>query len=122
MTTTVLLRGLPDSQVPPLGISSSPDTERLGLILASLKSRPNHREIQHAIQALDEQQAQATAYDPDTQALIRAILGKLVVAVYAEALDGSLLQAGEIEAEADWWADIERSRTKVALYLIQSNV
>ena len=49
-----------------------------------------------------------------------AVLGRLVAAVYTEALDILLAEAIEAEAEADWWADLGRSQLRVAHYLIQS--
>jgi nuclear-control-of-ATPase protein 2 len=58
--------------------------------------------------------------DSEEEALKYAIVTKLVVAVYAEALDTYLTQATEVEAEAEWWADIERSRFNVTWYLLQS--
>lgn len=60
------------------------------------------------------------ADDPEEEALKHAIVTKLVVAVYAEALDTYLTQATEVEAEAEWWADIERSRLNVTWYLLQT--
>ena len=61
-----------------------------------------------------------SADDPEEEALKHAIVTKLIVAVYAEALDTYLTQATEVEAEAEWWADIERSRLNVTWYLLQS--
>jgi hypothetical protein len=58
--------------------------------------------------------------DPEEAAMEEAIIGKLSVALYATALDTYLTQATEVEAEAEWWADIEGSRASVALYLLQS--
>ena len=58
--------------------------------------------------------------DDEEQALKDAVLGRLVAGIYAEALDTLLAEAITAEVEAEWWADLERSRLRVAYYLIQS--
>ena len=58
--------------------------------------------------------------DDEEQSLKDAVLGRLVAGIYAEALDTLLTEAIAAEVEAEWWADIERSRLRVAHYLIQS--
>lgn len=68
---------------------------------------------------LDESKRLSPANDEE-EALKNAVIGKLLVTLYADALDTYLSQATQVEAEAEWWADIERSRLSVALYLLQS--
>ena len=58
--------------------------------------------------------------DSEEQGLKDAVLSRLVAGIYAEALDTLLTEAITAEIEADWWADLERSRLRVAFYLIQS--
>ncbi|KAH9991273.1 ATP synthase regulation protein NCA2-domain-containing protein [Russula vinacea] len=58
--------------------------------------------------------------DGEEQALKDAVLSRLVVAVYAEALNTLLSEAITAEVEAQWWADLERSRLRVAYYLVQT--
>jgi hypothetical protein len=58
--------------------------------------------------------------DDEEQALKDAVLGRLVAGIYAEALDTLLSEAIMAEVEAEWWADLERSRLGVAHYLVQS--
>jgi hypothetical protein len=58
--------------------------------------------------------------DDEEQALKDAVLGRLVAAIYAEALDTLLSEAINSEIEAQWWADLERSRLRVAYHLVQS--
>ena len=58
--------------------------------------------------------------DGEEKALRDAVLGRLVAAIYAEALDILLSEAINAEAEAQWWADLERSRLRVAYHLVQS--
>ena len=58
--------------------------------------------------------------DGEEQALKDAVLSRLVAAIYAEALDTLLSEAITAEVEAQWWADLERSRLRVAYHLVQS--
>ena len=58
--------------------------------------------------------------DDEEQALKDAVLGRLVAAIYAEALDTLLSEAINSEIEAQWWADLERSQLRVAYHLVQS--
>ena len=58
--------------------------------------------------------------DGEEQALKDAVLSRLVAAIYAEALDTLLSEAIAAEVEAQWWADLERSRLRVAYHLVQS--
>jgi hypothetical protein len=58
----------------------------------------------------------------EEQVLKDAILGRLVVGIYTEALDTLLTEAITTEMEAEWWADMERSWLRVAYHFIQSNL
>lgn len=71
-------------------------------------------------QAADDTYTVEAIGDEEVAALIEAIIGKLAVVLYSNALDVYLTQAADVEAEAEWWADIERSKGNVALYLLQS--
>ncbi|EKM79254.1 hypothetical protein AGABI1DRAFT_120679 [Agaricus bisporus var. burnettii JB137-S8] len=61
-----------------------------------------------------------TAADAEEEALKEVLIGRIVVSLYAEAMDIYLTQAAEAEAEAEWWRDIERSKWKLAWYLLQT--
>jgi nuclear-control-of-ATPase protein 2 len=65
---------------------------------------------------------QAEEQDEEEVALEDAIVRKLTVAIYADALDTYLAQAIEVEAEAEWWASIETSKLAVAWFFLQSTV
>ncbi|KAF9531473.1 ATP synthase regulation protein NCA2-domain-containing protein [Crepidotus variabilis] len=58
--------------------------------------------------------------DTEENTLEEAVVGKLAVALYSDALDTSLAQATQAESEAQWWADIEHSTLGVLLYLLQT--
>ena len=65
---------------------------------------------------------QTEEQDEEVVALEDAIVRKLTVAIYADALDTYLAQAIEVEAEAEWWASVETSKLAVAWFLLQSAV
>ncbi|KAH9841455.1 NCA2-domain-containing protein [Rhodofomes roseus] len=60
------------------------------------------------------------ANDDEEAALQKAVLGKLAVDLYAQALDVVLEDARRVEDELEWWADLERSSSSVALYFVQT--
>jgi nuclear control of ATPase protein 2 len=60
------------------------------------------------------------ASEKEEEGLKKAILGRLIVGVYGEALNTFLAEATHAESEAEWWDRIERSRMNLAWYLLQS--
>ncbi|KAI0917195.1 hypothetical protein AcW1_007547 [Taiwanofungus camphoratus] len=58
--------------------------------------------------------------DHEVALLRRAILAKLAVRLYGHALDTFLEEARRAENELEWWSDVERSSSGVALYLVQT--
>lgn len=58
--------------------------------------------------------------DPEEESLKQAVLGQVVLGVYADVLNAYLDQATEAEREAEWWDNVERSRYELAWYLLQS--
>ena len=64
----------------------------------------------------------APSGDPEEESLKQAVLGRVVLGVYADSLHAYLDQATEAEREAEWWDSIERSRYELAWYLLQSKV
>jgi nuclear-control-of-ATPase protein 2 len=58
--------------------------------------------------------------DGEEQTLKDAVLSRLVAALYAETLDTLLSEAIAADVEAQWWADLGRSRLRVAYHLVQS--
>jgi nuclear-control-of-ATPase protein 2 len=89
-------------------------------LLLSLKSTSSLSQINDIVDSLCDVEKSASGSDPEESALEGALLDKLVIAIYAEALDIYLAEAIQVESEAEWWADIERSRLSVAYYLLQS--
>ncbi|KAK0421809.1 NCA2-domain-containing protein [Armillaria borealis] len=58
--------------------------------------------------------------DQEQQALQRAVVNKVAVALYANSMDTFLSESIELEDEAEWWADVERSWANVFWYLLQT--
>ena len=98
-------------------ISPVPSPE-LDVLFSSLSPRDTTKYLQELERA--SKPTGAFAVDSEEQAQKDAVLGRLVAAVYTEALDILLAEAIEAEAEADWWADLGRSQLRVAHYLVQS--
>ena len=58
--------------------------------------------------------------DEEEVTLRRAILGKLIIGLYSQALNTFLQEATNAETELEWWSDVGRSRWNVGYYLLQS--
>lgn len=116
---------LPSSppRAPPAAVENAAK-ETLRSLLVTLSTPVSRSIIGDIINSLVELEhnsaSSITAVDAEEELLKRAVIGKLVVGLYAEALDTYLNQASEVESESEWWADIERSRQNVAWYLLQS--
>ncbi|KAI0632031.1 NCA2-domain-containing protein [Trametes polyzona] len=80
------------------------------------------RECIDALQTLEhhEQLLSAETTDQEEQTLRRAILARLTLGLYAQALSTYLEEASEAEAELEWWSDLGRSRRYAAYYLLQT--
>ena len=103
---------------------TTPKKENLRSLIASINRPLSHSATRDTLKSLeriedDDTTLSVTAADGEEEALKRAIVGKIVVGLYAETLDMYLAEANEVEAEAEWWADVERSRSSVVYYLIQ---
>ncbi|KAK0464521.1 NCA2-domain-containing protein [Desarmillaria tabescens] len=64
--------------------------------------------------------ANAGDKDQEEWALQRAVVNKVAVVLYAHSMDTFLSESIELEDEAEWWADVERSWTNVFWYLLQT--
>jgi nuclear control of ATPase protein 2 len=58
--------------------------------------------------------------DDEEVALKTAIMARVAVALYAEAIHRRLIDAAEAEVEAEWWSDNTRSQYNTFMYLIPS--
>jgi nuclear-control-of-ATPase protein 2 len=123
--TTHYIKDLATSAVPVVS-AAQPTLKKQNLqsLVTSLNQPLSHSETRNTLHALeliecDEITFSAAEEGREEYALKRAVIGKIVVGLYAEALDTYLAEAGEVEAEAEWWTDIERSRQNVTYYFIQ---
>ena len=118
---THLLRPLALSRPPsPAPSHGEPDPDIKNAtqdLLLALKSPLSPSLVERTVHVL---QPLAASPDPECAALGQAVVNKLVVACYAEAIETCLAQATEAETEAEWWADIERSPWNLCWYLLQS--
>lgn len=112
---------------PELSLSSTVDPSKdvLRSLFLSLSPPFSPNRTRDAIKYLQEDGQLVGEYAPrimddEEQALKDAVLGRLVAAIYAEALDTLLAEAIDSDIEAQWWADLERSRLRVAYHLVQS--
>ncbi|THH20087.1 hypothetical protein EW146_g1208 [Bondarzewia mesenterica] len=103
--------------------------QSLQSLLLSLKPPVAHARIDEAIQLLQNYESTRASTGVETlavqvseeeQGLKNATVGRIIVGLYAEALDTFLKEAMDAEVEAEWWADIERSSSKVWYYLVQT--
>ena len=113
------------SPQPPLSSTVVPSKDVLRSLFLSLSPPFSPNRTRDAIKYLREDGKLEGSYTPrsiddEEQALKDAVLGRLVAAIYAEALDTLLSEAIDSDIEAQWWADLERSRLRVAYHLVQS--
>jgi hypothetical protein len=134
ITDTLILSSSPSqwqtsqtSESPESSLSSTVDPSKdiLRSLFLSLSPPFSPNRTRDAIKYLQEDGKLVGGYasrsiDDEEQALKDAVLGRLVAAIYAEALDTLLSEAINSDIEAQWWADLERSRLRVAYHLIQS--
>ena len=111
-----------------LSSTVDPSKDILRSLFLSLSPPISPNRTRHTIKCLQELEDDnktmgkytSRSIDDDEQVLRDAVLGRLVAAIYAEALDNLLSEAINVETEALWWADLERSRLRVGYHLVQS--
>ncbi|KAG6820699.1 hypothetical protein H0H93_012752 [Arthromyces matolae] len=100
------------------------DKEALQHLLSALNQSLSPSLVEETVKALaqiEQKRGIAPAQlDSEDVLLKNAIVTKLLVGIYAESVDSYLSQATVAETEAEWWADIERSRWTLSLYLLQT--
>ncbi|KAH9846116.1 NCA2-domain-containing protein [Lenzites betulinus] len=104
---------------------SNGNKENLRGLFVKLEQSTSLASLQECISALQtlerhEQLLSSEAADPEEHTLRRAILARLALGLYAQALSTYLDEASEAEAELEWWSDLGRSRRYAAYYLLQT--
>ena len=118
-----------------IGESNTIKPELHSILVSFTQSNPTHSQIANCARSLQDVLASSVINERDSEqielieeqdeeeiALEAAIIRKLSVAIYADALDTYLAQAIEVEAEAEWWGRVERSKLAVAWFLLRSRV
>ena len=105
--------------------SETTSKETLRSLLISLNQPLSGLVVVRTVESLEQlEQSRPSIANaiPDTEeiALKQAIVRRLVIGLYAESLEVCISQATDAETEAEWWADIGRSRPNLAWYLLQS--
>ncbi|KAF8901463.1 ATP synthase regulation protein NCA2-domain-containing protein [Gymnopilus junonius] len=97
------------------------------LFVSLTKSTLTADDVHQALQTLQDidisqfaEEGADAKQDPEEAALEAAIVGKLTVVLYRDAMEACLSQATAVEAEAEWWAEIEVSQWQTALYLLET--
>ncbi|KAJ7940484.1 NCA2-domain-containing protein [Mycena leptocephala] len=100
----------------------SESAETLRSLLVSLTPPVSQSSVDDALKYLAQADRDALFIEEDAQekALKTAVVSQVAVGLYARALDVYLSEAVQIEAEAEWWANVERSRASVAWFLLQT--
>ncbi|KAJ6486110.1 NCA2-domain-containing protein [Mycena vitilis] len=100
----------------------SESTDALRSLLVSLKPPVSQSSVDEALEYLAQadQNGLLAAEDMQEKTLRSAVVSQLAVGLYARALDVYLNEAAEFEAEAEWWANVERSRASAAWFLLQT--
>ena len=99
-------------------VSSSGRKQKLQNALLELNPPATEQSILDALGLLRD--TATPSGDPEEEGLKQAVLGRVVLNVYADALNTYLDQATEAEREVEWWDNIERSRYELVWYLLQS--
>ena len=90
------------------------------------KTLPSVEKLKECISALQDStqslvvQASAPLATEGEEVLKTALLNRVVVSLYGSVMDTFLAEAREADDEAEWWATIERSKTELVFYMIQS--
>ncbi|KAJ8463862.1 hypothetical protein ONZ51_g9973 [Trametes cubensis] len=113
----------PSDQLHTQAESQTKETLRSLYVKLDQSSSPESlRQCIDALQTLEhhEQLLSAQAADEEEQTLRRAIIGRLALGLYAQALTTYLDEASEAESELEWWSELGRSRRYAAYYLLQT--
>ncbi|KAL5524319.1 NCA2 [Sanghuangporus sanghuang] len=99
-----------------LETEQAPQEQKLYPLLLQLQSPLDKAALRKTLLALHEQQYQLVSGE---DLVVRdALERRIVIGLYAEALDQFLKEAREAESEAEWWDSIVRSSRSVAWYLL----
>jgi nuclear control of ATPase protein 2 len=102
-------------------VDDTQQKQTLRFILTSLNPPTSVKTLEECFNhKLDTFFVPSRSSDKEKETLQKAVLGRMIVAVYVAALRTYLAEATEAESEAEWWYNIERSRKNLAWYFLQS--
>lgn len=91
--------------------------EKLEGLLVQLKSYSNRDALHASVRTLHEADGGSWALSSSLRAELET---RIIVGIYAEALDQCLKEAIEFDSEAEWWDNVGRTSTSVSSYLLAS--
>ena len=95
--------------------------QRLENLLVQLKSPANRDTLRSVVkELLETDSSSGTLTRADNNAVRAAVETRVVVGIYAEALDQWLQEAIELDSEAEWWDNVGRTNVSVLSYLLAS--
>lgn len=92
--------------------------EELYSLLLQLKSPLDGALLRSTLVSLGEQRNELIS--GESSAIHSTLQGRIVVGLYAEALDQWLKEASDADTEAEWWDGVARSSRSISLYFIAS--
>lgn len=99
----------------------SQETEALYSLLAKLKQPLDNVVLKSTLEELATIEDASVEPSSNEKNTLQGILeNKILVSLYAQALDLCLKEATEADSEAQWWEDIGRSWQSVAWYFLAS--
>lgn len=123
LTARAIPRSSSSANVDELTASAENETQKQTLrsVLISLNPPTSPKDVHDAFDSLpDAFSGSLVASDKEEESLKQAVLARVMVGVYAEALNTFLAEATQAESEAEWWDNVERSHSNLAWYLLQS--
>ncbi|KIY66724.1 hypothetical protein CYLTODRAFT_411659, partial [Cylindrobasidium torrendii FP15055 ss-10] len=116
-----------DFQTAQYSPSAANDSLRLCLLSLEQPTTASESTLHEAIEVLRSSETLTSLTgpptrdaDPEKRALQRALANHITVAMYAQSMTTLMEQCVELEEEAEWWDEVERSRLNVAWYLLQT--
>ncbi|KZT34592.1 NCA2-domain-containing protein [Sistotremastrum suecicum HHB10207 ss-3] len=111
-----------DDEAVPTG-EALPKYDKWRTVLVNLTNSLETKNVHSAIHTLDDVEPhESFTQNGDVQldSLQLAVAKRVLVGIYAEAMEECLKQARELDDEVNWWSDIERSSLRTAGYLVQT--
>ncbi|KAH7911721.1 NCA2-domain-containing protein [Hygrophoropsis aurantiaca] len=107
----------------PISFNARPADNPLSLLDSCLIPPENSLgEAINILKATEQAQLQESSKPTSNEdsSLRKVVVKKVILGIYANALDLYLSEASHAQNEAEWWADIEQSPRYTAMYLLQT--